>query len=138
MDTPRPILTEKRYRRMKRMIKGTDEDVRLITNIVNECDIDKSLLYILALIPQRHMEASTFCTPLSQGERLFEFLKKRAMTVHYNLDTLVGVWQIHCEVNGIDQLEGHKFLAKEYVSPPSRSMFKGHIKPTLNPKKKRV
>lgn len=131
----RPILTLKRYERMKRMIKGSNDDVRLIVNIVNECNIEESLLYILALIPQKYIEASTFCTPLSQSERLFAFLSKRAMTVHYNLDILVGVWQVHCEENGINPTQGQKFLAKEYIAPPLNTFKKGS---KLNPKKKRA
>ena len=41
---------------MKKMIKGSDENVKLITNIVNECDIDKSLLYVLALMSKTAQE----------------------------------------------------------------------------------
>jgi len=124
----------KRYQRMKRMINGTDEDVKLITNIVNECDIEESLLYILALIPQKYEEKKTFCTPLSGGVNLFNYLSSKAIGTHYTLDTLVGIWQVHCEKRGISHAKGQKFLAQEYIAPPRRREGKG----ILNPKKKRV
>lgn len=129
---PRPVLTLKRYDRMKRMIKGSDDDVQLIVNIVNECNIEESLLYILALIPHKYEEMMVFCTPLMRSKNLHDFLTKRAISVHYNLDILVGIWQTHCEEKGINPTQGQKFLASEYIAPPRNTFSRSK----LNPKKK--
>lgn len=123
------------------MIKGSDENVKLITNIVNECDIDKSLLYVLALMSQRYEELATFATPLTNGRNTYEYLCKKAMTTLPTLDTLVGVWQGYCEEKGVSPAQGQKFLAKEYIPPPKyipppRQKWASGGK--LNPKKRRV
>ena len=114
---------------------GSDDDIKMVANIINECNIDKSLLYILALIPQKYVERCTFSTPLSQSQRLYVYLHRKAMGVTYDLDTLVGIWQIHCEENEINQTAGIKFLAKEYIAKPLGSKRKAAV--ILNPKTKR-
>jgi len=131
----RPIITIERYEKLKRLMHGSDDDIKMVANIINECNIDKSLLYILALIPQKYVERNTFSTPLSQSPRLYVYLTRKAMGVTYDLDTLVGIWQIHCEENEINQTAGIKFLAKEYIAKPLGSKRKAAV--ILNPKTKR-
>lgn len=131
----RPIIGKERYEKLKKLMQGTAEDVKLVVNIVNECDMDKSLLYILALISQKYEGLATFATPLTNGKNTYKYLCKKAMTTLPTLDTLVGVWQVHCEENGISHTQGQKFLASEY--PPIVKRLRKDVY-TLNPKKKRL
>ena len=131
----RPVIGKERYEKLKKLIHGTAEDVKLVVNIVNECDMDNSILYILALIPQKYEGLATFATPLTNGRNTYEYLCKKAMTTLPNLDTLVGVWQVYCEENGLSHTQGQKFLASEY--PPIVNRLPRDVY-SLNPKKKRL
>ena len=136
MDQQRPIINEKRYQRMKRMYKGSDSDVKLVVNIIDNCDIDESLLYILALIPQKHDSSKTFSTPLSGSKNLFEYLSHYPIGVAYDLNIIVGIWQVYCEAKNMDYVLGQKFLAKEYIAPPVPEFPKKSLTPHIAKKKK--
>ena len=70
----RPIIGKERYEKLKKLMQGTAEDVKLVVNIVNECDMDKSLLYILALISQKYEGLATFATPLTNGKNTYKVI----------------------------------------------------------------
>lgn len=125
------------------MLQGTDEDVNLVTQMVDKCDIKESFLYILALIPHKYEEFATFCSPLSNSYLLHKYLlREHTISVHYNLDMLVKMWSTHCKELSLGlpiYTQGQKFLAMEYVTPPTNNFKKSNkhgIKP-LNPKKRR-
>jgi len=126
---------------MKQMMKGTDEDLKLIINIIDNCNIEESLLYILALIPHRYDEKKTMATPITRSYKLFTFLSDldptigRFVGIQYDLNKLIDVWKAHCIRENKNPTQGSKFLAMEYIEPPKNLNVKSTI-PKLNPKRK--
>jgi len=130
---------------MKQMIKGTDEDLKLIINIIDNCNIEESLLYILALIPHRYDEKKTMATPITRSYKFFTFLSDldpnitwsygRFFGIQYDLNKLIDVRKAHCIRENKNPTQGSKFLAMEYIEPPKNLNVKS-ITPKLNPKRK--
>lgn len=126
------------------MIKGTDEDVKLTVNIIDNCNIKESFLYILALIPMNYIEKMAFCSPLSGSINLVNHLRVyHAIEVHYDLDTLVYMWSNHCQELSLGlpiYTRGQKLLATEYIKPKRNTFADGgtfydlHSKPKKNKK----
>lgn len=125
----RRILTHKDYKRLSKMIKGTEEDVKLTVGIIDSCNIEKSFLYILALIPLNYIEKMAFCSPLSSSRNIVNYLVvHHEITVHYDLDKLITMWSDHCKRLSLGMpifTKGQKLLAVEYVEPKRKTFASG-------------
>ena len=125
------IFTKEDYKKMSRMLQGTDEDVNLVIQMVDKCNIKESFLYILALIPHKYKEIYTFCTPLSCSKNLYaELYKYPDFDSYYDLDILVKIWSTYCKNLNLGlsiYTQGQKFLAMEYVPTP-RNTFRRNNK----------
>jgi hypothetical protein len=136
----RRILTHKDYKRLSKMIKGTEEDVKLTVGIINSCNIEKSFLYILALIPHKYIERMAFCSPLSSSKNIVNYLMlHHEIRVHYDLDGLITMWSDHCKRLSLGMpifTKGQKLLAVEYIEPKRETFARmGKIYDDLNLKK---
>ena len=123
---------------MAKMLKGTDKDVSLIVNIVNECDIENSLLYILALIPHKYDEKLVFATPIYKSQRFANYLKMiykgvSNVPLTWDLNEILYVWEKSQRMKGLSpKVEDNKFLVSEYIEPPGEANVYAMKK--LNPK----
>ena len=138
----RPIITLQRYEKMKKMLRGTTDDVQLVINIVDQCDIEKSLLYILALIPFKYDDFYTMSTRFITSERFRHFLIDEAelgvlkIPVTFDLNMSLSIL-VSARIKYKKKLstKEKKFLISEYIEHPKEAGM--HTMTKLNPKKRR-
>ena len=100
----RRILDDKDFKRLSKMINGTEDDYRLVLNIVNACDVGKSFKHILCLAPKRWDVKYTMSSKLLMQPEVYSYLIELIkdigrLPVVCTLDFMMELWGLHCEAN---------------------------------------
>ena len=123
-------------------MKGSDEDVTLVIDIVDQCNIEESLLYILALIPFKYDDFYTMSTRFITSERFRHFLIDEAelgvlkIPVTFDLNMSLSILEsARIKYKKKLSTKDKKFLISEYIEHPKEGSM--YAKTKLNPKKQR-
>lgn len=123
-------------------MKGSDEDVTLVIDIVDQCNIEESLLYILALIPFKYNDYYTMSTRFITSKRFRHFLIDETelgvlrIPVTFDLNMSLSILEsARIKYKKKFSTKDKKFLISEYIEHPKEKSMYAMTK--LNPKKQR-
>jgi hypothetical protein len=135
------IIDIKQYKKLQKLLLGSDEDKTLALNIINQSDIQKSFLTILCLMSQYRNKVYAYGSELGKCENLVDYLFKlnkqehNYYTVDLDLHWVMKIYKMHREVHHIpESTQDNKFILNEYQTFEHNPVFT--FKAQLNPKKK--
>jgi hypothetical protein len=114
------IIDQKRYLQMKGLMHGQTDDVKLVVNIIEKCDIRNSFLHILLLIGEKYDNSFTLCTPLIESKRLFDYISEilqgaDKIPTSYNFNFIVDIYNAHMDFHGNESNPVDiKYLSENY------------------------
>ncbi len=135
----KPIIDKKRMESLRKLIdSGSEENINLAVNIVENCDIEKSFPMILKVIASSPMEKYTMNTPFTRSLTFFSYVsalihnKMEMVPIQHDLDFIIDLWERHHKIQIIQEdIRVRKELILAYKSEKLVKSFK----PNLNPKK---
>ena len=117
----RRILDDKDFKRLSKMINGTEDDYNLVLNIVNACDVGKSFKHILCLAPKRWDVKYTMSSKLLMQPEVYSYLIELLqdigrIPVVCTLDFMMELWGLHCEANKLYSARDVKDICSHFES----------------------
>ena len=131
------IIDEKKYKKLKRLLKGGEEDKNLVVQIIDQCDIKESFPYIIALVSQYHNEKYVFSSGLFKSQNLFHYVIKELsfpVSSKFTLDMLMEWIDRYSTIKKVPP-KLKKLIIKDYETLSFEDSQLFEFKPKLKPKK---
>lgn len=136
------IIDIKQYRKLQKLLLGSEEDKTLAITIIDQSDIEKSFLTILCLMSQCRNKVYAFGSELGRCNNLIKYILKLSSSTSHNqytvdldLHWIMKIYKIHRDVHHINESkQDNKFILSEYQTFEYNPVYS--FKAQLNPKKK--
>lgn len=136
------IIDIKQYKKLQRLLLGSDEDKTLAINIIDQSDIEKSFLTILCLMSQYRNKVYAFGSELGRCKNLVKYILKLSGSSSHNqyivdldLHWVMKIYKLHRELHHMtESTQDNKFILSEYQTFEHNPVYA--FKAQLNPKKK--
>jgi len=136
------ILKIEDFKKLKVLLQGSEENAKLVANIVDNCDVVKSLPIILALIPQSNNKFWRLTSTIGMSKNALMYmaiLHTDILPLTYSLDWLLHTYDLHCKEEKIEKTSSEYKVLKNliitnYVQPDGEKSTMYDFKPI--PKKK--
>jgi hypothetical protein len=137
MATTKPIINRERYRTLKVLINGSDQDRTLAINIIDNCDIETSFLHLLALTSNSRNSSLAYGCYVGCSKNFVDYMKTLAPYLPFvNLEWILDMYKLHNEKQNLPEDNKEiKFLISEYQTEEKSSLF--NFKPVLKAKTKK-
>lgn len=135
----KPIIDEKRKDKFKALLDSREkENINLVVNIVDKCDIEKSFPMILELMAACPFPNYTMNTPFVVCQNFYEYVsslihdRQEEIPTQHSIQFIMDLWERHNKMQIIkEDIHFRKKLLKAYAGIEVAFQFK----PNLNPKK---
>lgn len=137
METQKPIIHHKVYLNLKKLIKDP-ESLGLVIGIVDNCDIEQSIVPILCLMSQSRNLTYSYGTNLSKSDSLVHYLFSMSLDWQPQIDLkfVMEVYKLSLlKKNMKEDPKIIKFILAEYETNEVNPLYS--FKAQLNPKNKK-
>lgn len=136
METQKPIIHHKVYLNLKKLIKDP-ESLGLVIGIVDNCDIEKSIVPILCLMSQSRNLTYSYGTNLSKANSLVHYLFSISKyQPQMDLEFVMEVYKLSLLKRHMkEDPKIIKFILAEYETNEVNPLYS--FKAQLNPKNKK-
>lgn len=129
------IIHHKQYLKLQKLLRSPD-NIPVVVSIVDQCDIEKSLIPILCLMTQCRNKMFAYGTELGKSENLVNYLKSVAeYEPEIDLNYIMKVYKLYREKYNMPEDPAiNKFILNEYQTFEFNPLYA--FKAQLDPKKK--